>query len=240
MTHNREVELRARGIVDDAAREMFCRNMGGHWSLQHEKFFRFPDKKVERGPEDSWVEVNHGKEFDEQYKAYDHTLVGRALLLSKLEEAAKVRAVYDTNGQTSTGHSSVDVAAAFDRRIGDIIGHWKAFLLDGDCLTVWQGKGDDEVVQAMVDRVESNLRTLKADEVDLSPKRKQKRKREEDDDFSPETKKQFHKVDIEVQSGGRIVRPSQQRSTRQSSAKLLGTADFPFVLGEGSGPSGGK
>jgi hypothetical protein len=240
MTHNREVELRARGIVDDAARELFCRNMGGHWSLQHKKFFRFPEKKVERGPNDSWVEVNHGDEFDEQYAAYNHTLVGRALLLSKLEEAAKVRVVYNTDRPVSTPHSSVDVAAAFDKRIADIIGHWKAFLLDGNRLMAWQGKGDDEVVQAMVDRVESNLRALKADEVDLSPRRKQKRKREDDDDFSPEMKKQISKVDKELQTGGLIVHPSEMVTTRQKSAERLTTRSSTRHMGEGSGPSNGK
>jgi hypothetical protein len=240
MTHNREVELRARGIVDDAARELFCRNMGGHWSLQHKKFFRFPQKKVERGPNDSWVEVNHGDEFDEQYAAYNHTLVGRALLLSKLEEAAKVRVVYNTDRPVSTPHSSVDVAAAFDKRIADIIGHWKAFLLDGNRLMAWQGKGDDEVVQAMVDRVESNLRALKADEVDLSPRRKQKRKREDDDDFSLEMKKQISKVDKELQTGGLIVHPSEMVTTRQKSAERLTTRSSTRHMGEGSGPSNGK
>jgi hypothetical protein len=192
---------------------------------------------VEKGPEDSWVEVKHGEEFNEQYEAYDHTLIGRALFLSKLEEVAKVRAVYDTDGQSTTTHSSIDVAAAFDRRIGDIIGHWKAFLLDGDRLTAWQGKGDDEVVQAIIDRVESAFRALKTNEVDLSPKRKQKRKREDDDDFSPETKKQLAKVDAEVQSGGPIVRPSQQRSTRSRSAGLFETTCSSRQKGEGSGPS---
>ena len=39
MTKDREVELRARGIDDDEARELFCRGMGGHWSGDHHKFF---------------------------------------------------------------------------------------------------------------------------------------------------------------------------------------------------------
>jgi hypothetical protein len=30
-----EIELRARAIEDDAQREWFCRNFGGHWSKQH-------------------------------------------------------------------------------------------------------------------------------------------------------------------------------------------------------------
>ena len=92
---------------------------------------------MERGPNDSWVEVNHRDEFDEQYAAYNHTLVNRAFLLSKLEEAAKVRAIYNMDRPLSTPHSSVDIAAAFDKRIANIIRQWKAFLLDGNRLMAW-------------------------------------------------------------------------------------------------------
>ena len=96
------------------------------------------------------------------------------------------------------------------------------------------------VVQAMVDRMESNLRALKADEVHLSPKRKQKKKCEDDDDFSPEMKKQIAKVDKEVQAGGPIIHPSQMVTTRQKSAARLATRSSSFHIGEDSGPSNGK
>lgn len=191
MTVNKEVELRAWGIEDGEARELFCRNMGGHWSVQHKKFFRFPDKEVRKGPKKTWVEVEHAQEFNEQYGAYNHTLIGRALFLSKLEEAAKARALVEIDGETTTGHSFVEVAGAFDKRIGDIIAEWRGFLLPDFRPIGLPIEADDEQVNVFVDRVDAALRALKVEEVDLSPKRSSKRKREDDDDddHSPETKR---------------------------------------------------
>jgi len=48
MTQDYEVEIRAREIDDAEQRELFCRNFGGHWSVEHQRFFRFPPKKVEK------------------------------------------------------------------------------------------------------------------------------------------------------------------------------------------------
>lgn len=151
MTRNGEVELRARGIEDGKACEFFCRNMGGHYSKQHKEFFRFPENKALKGPDVSWVEVKPAPEFNKQCNAYDHTLVGRVLFVSKLEEVVVVHALVEIDGQTNVRHSSLEVAAAFSKRIDEIIGQWQAFLLEEDRPCVWHNKGNDKVVQGMVD-----------------------------------------------------------------------------------------
>ena len=91
MTRDYEVEIRARVIEDGEQRELFCRNFGGHWSTEHKRFFRFPPKRVEKGEDGSWHEVEDGIEMGEEYKKYNRTLIGRALVLTKLEEATKLR-----------------------------------------------------------------------------------------------------------------------------------------------------
>jgi len=117
----REVELQARGLEDVKSYELFCRGMGGHWSVQHQKFFRFLEKKVQKMPEGNWVQVEAGEEFYEQCKAYNHDLISRIIFLSKLEEATRIRALVDMDGQTSTAHLIVGVARAFDRWMANII-----------------------------------------------------------------------------------------------------------------------
>ena len=65
MTQMNEVEIRARSIDDAEDRELFCRNMGGHWSVQRNKFFRFPRKHVEKKEGGEWVVVEALAEFKE-------------------------------------------------------------------------------------------------------------------------------------------------------------------------------
>ena len=236
MTIDREVELRARAIDDVEARKTFCRSTGKHWSVQHKKFFRFPDKEVKKGPDNKWVTVEPTVEFKEQYKAYNHALIGRALILSKLEEAAQVCALVDLDGESSTGNTLVEVAGAFDRRMVDIITTWRDFILDGLRPSWLYNKDDDDSVNAMVDRVDHALRALRAQEVDLSPKRKQKRKMEDEDDYSPRAKRQFYIVDMEVEAGGRVVQEHREPRPRRTSARLSAKEGPSRVSGEGSGP----
>ena len=125
--------------------------------------------------DDKWVEVELPLGFREQYEAYNHVPIGRALFLSKLEEAASICVHVEMDGESNKGDSFVEVARAFDRRMADIIGQWRAFLLEG----VTTGRtlyspSDDEVVNGMVNQVDAALRALKAIDVDLTPKRKQK------------------------------------------------------------------
>jgi len=64
---------------------------------------------------------------------------------------------------------------------------------------------DDEAINVIVDQVDVAFRALKAEEVDLSPKQKNKWKLEDEDDYSTKTKRQFHMVDMEAKSIGLIV-----------------------------------
>ena len=114
--------------------------------------------------------MEHAEEFNEQYKAYDHILIGRALFLSKLEEVPQVCDVMEIDGHSATWHTLVEVAKAFDKRVDDIITQWKEFLLGGDQKKWFHMKDEDKVVNTMVEKVDAALRTLKAKEVDLSPK----------------------------------------------------------------------
>jgi hypothetical protein len=88
MTQDYEIEVRARAIEDDAHCEWSCRNFGGHWSNQHQWFFRFPPKKVEKSGDGKWHEVEDADAYGEEYKKYNRMVIGRALVLSKLEEGA--------------------------------------------------------------------------------------------------------------------------------------------------------
>lgn len=44
MTSDYEVEIRARSMEDEGQREVFCRNFGGHWDKEYNKFFRIPEE----------------------------------------------------------------------------------------------------------------------------------------------------------------------------------------------------
>ena len=72
-------------IKNDESRELFCRSMGRHWSTQHQKFFRIPEKEWRReGPNDLLVEVERDPKVIKQFERYNTDLIGWALILSKL------------------------------------------------------------------------------------------------------------------------------------------------------------
>jgi hypothetical protein len=241
MTQNKEVEIRAHDIEDLELREMFCRSMGGHWSKQRNKFFRFPEKEVRIDPNSGkFVEVEPDVEFHEAYGAYDHTLIGRALLLSKLEEAALHRNEAPSEGDSEAGHLNMDVIRAFDRRVAEIIDHWRLCLIGlENWLPADHGKIERSKPDAMVDsfimRVEAADRALQEGEVDVSPKRRQKRKRESDDEHSPETRRAMECVDMELRSGARLARGSPLVRTRRALTRSLDLVESVDLSGQGSG-----
>ena len=59
--------------------------------------------------------------YGEEYSRYDRTLIGRVLILSKLEDAARLRATISEDMFVDEENSYADVAGAFDKRINDII-----------------------------------------------------------------------------------------------------------------------
>jgi hypothetical protein len=121
MTKDYEIELRAWAIKDDAQHEWFYHNFGGHWIKQHEWFFRFPPKKAEKSGDGKWHDVEDVDAYGEEYKKYDPTVIGRALVLSKLEEAAMLQATTSEESFTVVKCSYVDAAGAFDKRMANVI-----------------------------------------------------------------------------------------------------------------------
>ena len=83
--------------------------------------------------------------------------------------------------------------------------------------------------------MDAALRTLKAQEVDLSPKRRQKKKMEDEDDYSPETKRQFTIVDMEARAAGSTAERRLGPPTRLACAKLMAKAGPSYNSEEGSG-----
>ena len=175
-----------KDIKDDAQREWFCRNFGGHWSKQHKRFFRFPPKKVEKSGDGKWHEVEDADAYGEEYKNYDQTVIGRALVLSKLEEAAMLRATMSEESFVDAEHSYVDVAGAFDRRINDLIDEWRRHVQDAESKPSWETpKEFDAAVDTVVSKVTRYMETLEAKQVELSPERKKKQAAENDDVWEP-------------------------------------------------------
>ena len=80
-------------------------------------------KKVEKRKDGSWHEVEDAIDFEKEYENYNRTLVGRALFLAKLEEAARLRCSIDEASFADMGCDYWDAVSAFDRRIGSVIGY---------------------------------------------------------------------------------------------------------------------
>ena len=81
--------MRAREIPNAKEREFFFGNFGGQWSVERNRFFRFlkPQVVVQADGTRNEVEQDYGEL--EEYKMYNQTPVGRALVLSKREEAIR-------------------------------------------------------------------------------------------------------------------------------------------------------
>jgi hypothetical protein len=132
MTKDYEIELRAQAIEDDAHREWFCHNFGDHWSKQHQRLFRFLPKKVEMSGDGKWHEVEDADAYGEEYKKYDRTAIGRALVLSKLEKAAMLRATTSEESFAGVKCSYVDAAGAFNKKMANVIYQWRRHLEDAE------------------------------------------------------------------------------------------------------------
>jgi hypothetical protein len=96
---------------------------GGHWSKQHQRFFQFPPKKVEKLGDGKWHKVEDTDAYGEEYKKYDWTVIGRALVLSTVEEAAMLRATTSEESFVGVKCSYVDAAGALDKKMADAIYH---------------------------------------------------------------------------------------------------------------------
>jgi hypothetical protein len=148
-----------------------------------------------------------------------------------LEEVAKVRSMVDLYAISTTDHKMEDVAQAFDKRVDDVVNKWRKYLRGEDKSGVqgtpawFEVKSEDVKIQKLLDVVDCAVRALKAQEVELTPKRKSKRKMVEEDDHSPETKRQFERVDMEVGASRAIhlnqAQGSSQAIPRRTSRRLM-------------------
>lgn len=177
---------------------------------------------MQKKEDEEWVVVESSKEFNEVFAAYDHTLIGRALFLSKLEEAAEVRDAVEIDAEFDNPTPMVDVAEAFDKRVGEIIKHWREFLFEGVTEgNLYSLQMADKVLDNLLLKLESALKALKLKTVDLTPKRDKKRKLEEDDDYSPESARAFCVVDRATKS---VRLPGQESPGAQARRESLRSA----------------
>jgi len=177
-------------LDDLTQRELFCRNFGGHWCGERDRFFRFPAPPT--------PSLEHNDAADIQWGRYDSTPIGRAKFLKKLEEAAILH--FAKEGMRASATQEL-ANTAFMNRMNRIIVDW---VEDLECAMVGVFM-DESVVDKYVQRVEAAMRALSNDEEDLSPARDRKRRREEGDEFSPETRRQMQRIDdeaaIEIEAG---------------------------------------
>jgi hypothetical protein len=146
------------------------------------------------------VEVEGNLEVIKQLEGYNMKLIGGPLILSKLEETAKVHSLVDLYGNSMTKNKMEDIAKAFDTRMNEVIMKWRLYLGEGNDPFWLHVKSEDAMINKLMDDVDRAVMALEAHEVDITPKKKSKRKIEEEDDHSPETKWQFERVDMEVEA----------------------------------------
>jgi hypothetical protein len=138
-------------------------------------------------------------------------VIGRALVLSKLEEVAMLRATTLEESFMVVKRSYVDAVGAFGKRMADAIYQWRRHLQDVELESWKTQKGCDGVVDMVVSKVTRYMETFKAKEVELSPEGKRKQGAENDDVWEPEDKMKNKKRRIEKEVGTRatIVNPSE-------------------------------
>jgi hypothetical protein len=118
--------------------------------------------------------VEDADAYGEEYKKYDQTVIGRALVLSKFEEAAMLWATTSKESFMGAKCSYVDAAGVFVKRMADIIYHSRRHLQDTDSESWKIQKGNDGIVDIMVSKVKRYMETFKAKEIELSPNCKRK------------------------------------------------------------------
>jgi hypothetical protein len=129
---------------------------------------------MEKSGDGKWHKVEDADAYREEYKKYDRTVNGRALVLSKLEEAAMLRATTLEESFVGVKCSYVDAAGAFDKKMDYVICHSRRHLEDAESKSWKTQKGCDGAVDMVVSKVMRYMETFKAKEVELSPDCKRK------------------------------------------------------------------
>lgn len=223
MTSDYEVETRASVMEDAPQRELFCRNFGGHWSSQHNRFFRFLpnpiDEKVQVIANADEITV-----LDEVRGMYDTAPIGRARFLFTLEEAAILHFSLSHLTEEST-QALHDAKHAFEGRMNNVIVQWKEYLTFAlnDVANL-----DDEVLDSLVEQINAAMSCYKKGEVDSTPIRDRKRRQDEGEDHSPQTLRQMQQVDRQLAERGGPS-SSQRRTTRNVARRLGVGLGAPFT-----------
>jgi hypothetical protein len=170
---------------------------------------------VEKSGDGKWHKVEDIGAYGEEYKKYGQIVIGRALVLLKLEEATMLWVTTSEESFMGAKCSYVDAAGAFDKRMADVIYHWRRHLHDVE-LELWKTKkGNDGAVDIVDSKVTRYMETFKAKEVELNPDRKRKHEAESDDIWEPEEELKHNKrhIDMEAKACGTIMNPNQMRCT---------------------------
>ena len=78
---------------------------------------------MEKSRDGKWYKVEDANAYGEEYKKYDWMVIGRALVLSKLEEAAMLWATTLEESFMGIKCSYIDAAGAFDKKMANVIYH---------------------------------------------------------------------------------------------------------------------
>jgi hypothetical protein len=213
-------------MEDEGEREFFCRNFGGHWNKEHNRFFRIPEERVDfqKKSMKGWPGWDRGH-ISKLVSKYNTTPIGRAKFLLALKEAA-IQYVESEKNNAADGNDDIveskDVDMrrmnsmdAFLSRMNSTIIQWRTYLtsLNGDTLVLSNAKVDEFV--AMVEHAQKIHRE---GETDDTPTRKRKREEEEAD--LDHFKREMERVDENMRRAP--PRASQRMETRaQAIARRL-------------------
>jgi hypothetical protein len=225
MTSDNEVEIRARSMEDEGEREVFCRNFGGYWNKEHNRFFHILEERVnfQKKSMKGWPGWDRGH-ISKLVSKYDTTPIGRAKFLLALKKAA-IQYVKSEKNNAADGNDDIvesrdadmkrmNSMDAFLSRMNSTIIQWRKYLasLNGDTLVLSNAKVDEFVAM-----VEHARKIHREGETYNTPIRKRKQDKEEANlDNSPTFKREMECVDENMRRA--LPRASQRMETRAQAA----------------------
>jgi hypothetical protein len=233
MTSNNEVEIRVLSMEDEGEREVFCRNFGGHWNKEHNRFFHIPEERVDfqKKSMKGWTGWDRGH-ISKLVNKYDTMPIGRAKFLLDFKEAAIQYVELEKNNAADENDDIVESRDAdlrrmnsmdaFLSRMNSTIIQWRTYLasLNGDTLMLSNAKVDEFMAM-----VEHARKIHREGETDDTPTRKWKREEEEaDSDHLPTFKREMERVDENMH------RAPPQASQRMETRAQAAARRLEFVL----------
>jgi hypothetical protein len=229
MTSDNEVEIQAWSMEDEGEHEVFCRNFGGHWDKEYNRFFRILEERVDfqKKSMKGWPSWDRGH-ISKLVSKYDTMSIGRAKFLLVLKDAAIQYVESEKNNAADENDDIVESRDAdlrimnsmdaFLSRMNSTIIQWRTYLasLNGDTLVLSNAKVDEFVAM-----VEHARKIHREGETDDTPTCKRKQEEEEaNSDHSPTFKREMERVDENMR---RVPpRTSQRMETRaQAAARRL-------------------